>query len=91
MNIQVESNKADILNEVQQEADYMTHTELMSAYIRTTSALIDAKDEADELKARIEELDSTMSAYPEVENSYLQTILKTEEVRLLSLFCFVHL
>ena len=91
MNIQVESNKIDILNEVQQAADYMTHTELMSAYIRTTSALIDAKDEADELKARIEELDSTMSAYPEVENSYLQTILKTEEVRLLSLFCFVHL
>ena len=91
MNIQVESNKIDILNEVRQAADYMTHTELMSAYIRTTSALIDAKDEADELKARIEELDSTMSAYPEVENSYLQTILKTEEVRLLSLFCFVHL
>ena len=82
MNIQVESNKVDILNEVQQEADYMTHTELMSAYIRTTSALIDAEDEADELKAKIEELDSTMSAYPEVENSYLQTILKTDEVRL---------
>ena len=82
MNIQVESNKIDILNEVQQAADYMTHTELMSAYIRTTSALIDAEDEADKLKARIEELGSTMSAYPEVETLYLQTILKTDEVRL---------
>ena len=82
MNIQVESNKIDILNEVQQAADYMTHTELMSAYIRTTSALIDAEDEADELKAELEELDSTMSTYPEVENSYLQTILKTDEARL---------
>ena len=56
MNIQVESNKIDILNEVQQAADYMTYRELMSDYISTTtSALIDAEDQADELKTRIEE------------------------------------